>query len=124
MSDHTGEKVPCGRARRKERHDAHRWTFQAEDDNPAQVEATCPGYGEKEHVDALFARAEQVERDALYSVVGRLDEGWTPDVRTHGTGSCWRWINHSTERSPEAMTSAESTVLTVARLLRATQSVR
>lgn len=38
------EEVACGRARRHEQHAPHAWELQAEDDSPARVRATCPGF--------------------------------------------------------------------------------
>ena len=71
-----------------------------------------------EPVKALFTRAEEAEREALYSVVGRLLEGWTPNVRTGGVGSCWLWHNRATTKPAEPMSPAESTVMRVARKMR------
>lgn len=40
----SGETVECGKARRSEAHDRHRWTFQPEDDDPYEVEVWCSGH--------------------------------------------------------------------------------
>lgn len=40
---HVGS-LSCGKARRRETHEAHEWVLQAEDDSPEQVRASCPGW--------------------------------------------------------------------------------
>jgi hypothetical protein len=36
--------IKCGRALRKEGHEAHPFSFQASDDSPEEVVGECPGY--------------------------------------------------------------------------------
>ena len=86
-----GEFVPCGRARRKERHAAHRWMFQAEDDSPAQAEATCPGYGEIVALPAALRREveDYIERADALRAAG--DAAWeVAELR-----AIKRWVEHA-----------------------------
>lgn len=89
--------------------------------------------GESEaEVDALFDRAKEVERDALYSALGRLLDGWLPvparptPLGRPDDGPSWlapgadRRDWHLTGRTP--MSAAEADVVRVARLKMASDS--